>query len=228
MELPIVAPAPVVTEHAAVFRDLFENQCQFRHVQHYLTGLIVLPNKSMANIARCVLESADKTNLSRFLAEAPWREEEVNRRRVRFMLQQTKLHRRRRRESLVAIDDTLCEHVGSVFEYVDRHYDHCEGRYPLGHNLVTTHLVSGAVRFPLDARMYRRYEEQTRWAEFVGKHYPEQKIPTEKKQRTRLHKQVDERLRQDAEFAALHDQFRTKIALALEGIKQADKGEVPF
>ena len=55
MELPIIAPAPGVTEHAAVFRDVFENQCQFRHFQHYLTGLIVLPNKSMANLARCLL-----------------------------------------------------------------------------------------------------------------------------------------------------------------------------
>jgi SRSO17 transposase len=87
MELPILEPAPVITAHATVFRDLFENQCQFRHFQHYLTGLIVLPNKSMANIARCTLESADKTNLSRFFSEAAWREDEVNRRRLRFMLQ---------------------------------------------------------------------------------------------------------------------------------------------
>jgi hypothetical protein len=48
MELPIVAPAPVVSDHAAVFRDLFENQCQFRHFQHSLTGLIVLLNPSEA------------------------------------------------------------------------------------------------------------------------------------------------------------------------------------
>jgi hypothetical protein len=52
MELPIFAPAPVVTAHATVFRDLFDNPCQFRHVQHYLPGLILLPNKRMANIAR--------------------------------------------------------------------------------------------------------------------------------------------------------------------------------
>ena len=71
MELPIVVPAPVVTEHAGVFRNLFENQCQFRHFQRYLTGLMVLPNKSMANIARCILDSADKTNLSRFLFGGP-------------------------------------------------------------------------------------------------------------------------------------------------------------
>jgi hypothetical protein len=48
MELPIIEPAPVVAKHAVVFRDLFENQCQFRHFQHYLTGLIVLPTKEVS------------------------------------------------------------------------------------------------------------------------------------------------------------------------------------
>jgi hypothetical protein len=73
MELPSIEPAPVVTAHAAVFRDVLENQGQFRHVQHDLTGLIVLPNKSLAKITRCIRESPDKTNLSRLFAAAPWR-----------------------------------------------------------------------------------------------------------------------------------------------------------
>jgi SRSO17 transposase len=106
MELPIIEPAPVVTKHAEVFRDVFDNQCQFRHFQHYLTGLIVLPNKSLANMARCILDSPDKTNLSRFLSEAPWREDAVNRRRIRFMLQEPTSHRQRRRTSIVAIDES--------------------------------------------------------------------------------------------------------------------------
>jgi SRSO17 transposase len=127
MELPIVVPAPVVTEHAAVFRDLFDNQCQFRHFQHYLTGLTVLPNKILANMACGILDRADKTNLSCFFSEAPWREDKINRRRIRYLLQQTKSHRQRRRESLVVLDDTLCEHVGSLFDYVDRHYNHGDG-----------------------------------------------------------------------------------------------------
>jgi ABC-type phosphate transport system ATPase subunit len=121
MAWPIVAPTPIVAEHAVVFRDLFKNQCQFRHFQHDLTGLIVLPNKSLAHIARCILESADNTNLSRFLSEAPWREDVVNRRRICFMLQDTTPPRRRRRDSLVVLDATLCEHVGSLFDDVDRH-----------------------------------------------------------------------------------------------------------
>jgi hypothetical protein len=228
MELPIIAPAPVVTEHAAVFRDVFENQCQFRHFQHYLTGLIVLPNKSLANLARCILESADKTNLSRFLSAAPWREDEVNRRRIRLMLQQTTPHRRRRRESLLAIDDTLCEHAGSLFDYVDRHYNHSDGTYPLAHNPVTSFYVSGPVRFPLGLRLYRRYEELTQWEAYVAKHFPDLTIPTEKKARNRLHKQVDPVLLQDLEFRARHEQFRTKIALAIELVEEAIRHKVPF
>jgi hypothetical protein len=228
MELPIVAPAPVVSDHAAVFRDLFENQCQFRHFQHYLTGLIVLPNKSLANIARCILDSPDKTNLSRFLAEAPWREDAVNGRRIRFMLQQTTPHRQRRRESIVVIDDTLCEHVGSLFDYVDRHYNHSDGTYPLAHNPVTSLYVSGPVRFPLGLRLYRRYEELTQWTVAVAKHFPTLQIPTDTKARNRLHKQVDPVLLEDPEFRARHEQFRTKIALAAELLEEAIRCKVPF
>jgi hypothetical protein len=228
MELPIVAPAPVVSDHAAVFRDLFENRCQFRHFQHYLTGLIVLPNKSMANIARCILDSADKTNLSRFLSEAPWWEEQVNHRRLRFMLQQTTPHRRRRRESLLAIDDTLCEHVGSLFDYVDRHYNHGDRTYPLAHNPVTSLYVSGPVRFPVGLRLYRRYEELTQWDAAVAKHFPTLQIPTNTKARNRLHTQVDPVLLEDPEFRARHEQFRTKIALAMELVEEAIRCKVPF
>jgi DDE superfamily endonuclease len=228
MELPIVGPAPVVADHAAVFRDLFDNQCQLRHFQHYLTGLIVLPNKSLANMARCILDSADNTNLSRFLSEAPWREDAINRRRIRFMLQETKAHRPRRRESLVVIDDTLCEHVGSLFDHVDRHDNHSDGTYPLAHNPVTSLYVSGPVRFPLGLRLYRRYEELTQWEAAVAKHVPDLKLPTDKKARNRLHKQVDPLLLQDPEFRARHEQFRTKIALATELLEEAIGRKVPF
>ena len=57
MQLPIVSVAPIVKAHGEIFRDVFENQKQFRHFQNYLTGLIVLDNKSMANIARCMVDS---------------------------------------------------------------------------------------------------------------------------------------------------------------------------
>jgi DDE superfamily endonuclease len=179
-------------------------------------------------MARCILDSADTTTLSRCLTEAPWREQEVNRRRIRFMLQQSKPHRRRQRDSLVVIDDTLCEHVGSLFEHVDRHYNHGDGTYPLAHNPVTSFYVSGPVHFPLDLRLYRRYEALTQWEAAVAKHVPDLKIPTEKKARNRLHKQVAPVLLQDPEFRARHEQFRTKIALAIDLVEAAIRHKVPF
>ena len=130
MQLPIVSPAPIVSAHAQEFRHFFNDIQQFEHFQNYLTGLIVLENKSLANISRCILESADKTNLSRFLSVSPWQPREINQFRIKYMLAQTVSMRVAASESYLIFDDTLCEHVGSLFEYVDRHYDHCDGTYP--------------------------------------------------------------------------------------------------
>ena len=228
MQLPIVAPVPVVQKHSEAFHNLFENQRQFRNFQNYLTALITLENKSLANISRCTLESADKTNLSRFLSQSPWQEEAVNERRIGYMLEQTVGHRDKPKRSCLIVDDTLCEHVGSLFEYVDRHYDHCESRFPLAHNLVTSYFLSGPVRFPLDVRLYRRFEEVTQWERFVGKHFPERAIPKKAKERTRFHEKVDPLLLQDPEFAALAAQFQTKITLAMVLMEKAIARGVPF
>lgn len=228
MQLPITTPAPIVRAHAEAFRDLFENRRQFQHFQNYLTGLMVLENKSLANIARCTLESADKTNLSRFFSSAPWFEAQVNERRLQYLRQQTREQRRGKPESLLVLDDTLCEHVGSLFEYVDRHYDHTDQSYPLAHNPVTSYYISGAVRFPVDLRWYRRYEELTHWEAFVRQHFPERQIPSSRKERTRLHKEVDPLLLQDPEFQALHQQFRTKIDLGIDLLHAAIRHKLPF
>jgi len=45
----------------------------------------------------------------------------------------------------------------------------------------------------------------------VQQHFPERKIPKEKKARKRLHKDVDETLLADPAFELLHEQFKTKI-----------------
>ena len=228
MQLPLVQAAPLVKSHAEAFCDLFENRCQFEHFQNYVTGLMVLDNKTLTNMARCLVDSADKTNWSRFMAEAPWEAGAVNARRISYMLAQTRTMRRSGAESIVIIDDTLCEHVGSLFEYIDRHYDHGEDSYPLAHNPVTSYYVSGVVRFPVDVRLYRRYEEVTHWEAYVKQHFPERTIPVKKKERAAFHKEVDPTLLEDPAFHALHEQFQTKIALAIALIQQAEQQPVPF
>ena len=130
--------------------------------------------------------------------------------------------------SALILDDTLCEHVGSLFEYIDHHYNHGDNTYPLAHNPITSHYVSGPVRFPVDLRLYRRYEEVTRWEEFVHKHFPKREIPVKKKERAQFHKVVDPVLLADPEFQVLHQQFQTKIELAEELVEAAIRHKLPF
>ena len=228
MQLPIVAPAPVVSEHAQAFRHLFNDERAYQHFQHYLTGLIVLENKSLSNISRCTLASADKSNLSRFLSSAPWHPPEMNDARIEYVLKQTILHRLTAAGSSFILDDTMCEHVGSLFEYIDRHYNHSNSTYPLAHNLVTSHYLSGAVRFPIDFEVYRRYEEVTEWESFVKKHFPGEEIPKKGKALSAFHKRVDPVLLTDADFAARHKLFCTKIEIAQLLIEQAIARGLPF
>jgi hypothetical protein len=178
-------------------------------------------------MARCILDSADNTNLSRFFSEAPWRADEINRRRIRSMLQQTQPHRARRRESLVVIDDPLCEHVGSLFDDADRHDNHSNGPDPLAYHPETSFSVSGPVRFPLGRRLYRRDEELTPWEAAVAKPVPALKIPTDNKAQNRLHQQVDPVLLQDPEFRARHEPLRTTMAPAIDLVEDALGRNVP-
>jgi DDE superfamily endonuclease len=127
MQLPLVAPAPLVTTHVAAFRDLFEHRRQFAHFEHYLTGLLVLEHKSRANIARGVLDRADTTNVSRFFSAADWDPAAVNDRRSGYLLGQTRGQRQRKALSALVLDDPLCAQVGSLFAQVDRHYHHGDG-----------------------------------------------------------------------------------------------------
>jgi hypothetical protein len=62
----------------------------------------------------------------------------------------------------------------------------------------------------------------------VAKHVPGVQIPTEKKARKRLHKQIDPVVLQDPDFRARHEQFRTKIVLAIELVEEAIRCQVPF
>jgi SRSO17 transposase len=228
MQLPIVSPAPIVATHAQAFRDLFSDHRQYENFEHYLTGLMVLENKTLANISRCILESADKSNLSRFMSESPWRPEAVNQRRLEYLMSQTEAIRVCAEDSDLIFDDTLCEHVGSLFDYVDRHYDHCDGRYPLAHNLVTSHYLSGAVRIPLHYEVYRRYETVTDWESTLLEYFPDETIPKTAKAKANLHRKYDSILRSDPTFKALHEQFRSKITIAKTLLKQAIDSHIPF
>ena len=76
--------------------------------------------------------------------------------------------------------------------------------------------------------LYRRCEEITRWEEFVNKHFLLHQIPTNAKQRAQFHKEVTPVLLTDPSFRTLHEQFHTKIDLAIDLIESAIHHGLPF
>ena len=65
-----------------------------RRFDIYSVITVNLENKSLANISHYTLSSADATNLSWFLSEAPWQPSLVNQTRIEYLLSQTVLLRR--------------------------------------------------------------------------------------------------------------------------------------
>ena len=63
---------------------------------------------------------------------------------------------------------------------------------------------------------------------FVGKYFPDRKIPTRSKERNKFHKEVDKKLFSDPEFARLHTEFETKIMLGVQLIQDAVGRKLPF
>jgi hypothetical protein len=49
--------------YSVVCRTLVDHHGQCRHVQGYLTGMIILPTNRKADIARCILEGANTRDL---------------------------------------------------------------------------------------------------------------------------------------------------------------------
>jgi hypothetical protein len=112
------------------------------------------PTSSLAS-----LNSVNKMNLSRFF-EAPWLAQEMADWCITYMLGQSVPHCRPTKMSSSIPDDTSCEYVGS---HLSLWIGTTLYRYPWAHKLVTSFYLGDAVRFPVDARLYRCYDESTQW-----------------------------------------------------------------
>jgi len=221
MVVPVLQQAPVVRRYARNFKDIFANQPEYEHCKNYLTGLFVAERKNYAQMAACLVKSADATNISRFMSSDLWSGTEFNNRRIKLIYDRTQQLDAQQRGALL-IDDTLDEHVGTLMEHIARHYDHCEGSYKLAQNPVTSHYLRGRVSFPVALRTYRNYDEVTDWETHFRRHFPEVEIPQTSKERNKLKQKYEKRLLQaDPEFASKHQAFETKIKLAGQLVEDA-------
>ena len=163
--MPAIVDFPtVVAEALGEFADLFANEPARRHLAEYLTGLIVADRKNVASINRQFAQTTDQSCLNRWLTEADWDAEALNRRRLDWL--QRDPSTRYSAQGVIAIDNVLVDHDGKLIEDVGWFWDHAEQRYKVAHDYLIANYVctpgSGGKHYPLE---FRRFVQRERCAE---------------------------------------------------------------
>jgi hypothetical protein len=116
MRLPIVQHPSIVVNNLPYFASIFQTEEQKKLFCEYVTGLITGDKKPVTTINGLFLNNNDQSALSKFLTQAEWDEQALNRRRVQFELE--RLHRRpiSSRAGRLLIDDTLAHHTKCSIE----------------------------------------------------------------------------------------------------------------
>ncbi len=128
MRIPMVQHPRIVTDNLSWFRSEFATQEQEKHFCEYVTGLIAGDKATVAAINGLFLNSNDQSALNRFLTQAKWDEEGVNRRRVTYEL--ARLGRRpvSAEAGRLILDDTLAHHTRCSMEWLAYLRDHSINR----------------------------------------------------------------------------------------------------
>jgi hypothetical protein len=143
----------VVAEALGEFRDLFDNEPARRHFAEYLTGLIVAERKNVASINRQFAKTTDQSCLNRWLTEADWDAEALNRRRLEWL--QRDPSTRYSAQGVIAIDNVLIDHDGKLIEEVGYFWDHAEQRHKIAHDyLIANYVCTSGKHYPLEFRRF--------------------------------------------------------------------------
>ena len=153
--LPVVGYPSVVSFGLSAFGKVFSRP-QLRHFANYLTGLMVCQNRTVKGINDSFPAHLDQSAMNHFLTDSSWGDDELDKTRYKFI--NARLKELNFEDGVLIVDDTIAHKTGKSMEGVGIHFDVTEGRYTLGHQLVTTHYARGWVSVPLDFEIYIKRE----------------------------------------------------------------------
>ena len=156
--MPGIIEFPQVVQDAlAQFGDLFENEPQRRHFAEYLTGLMIAERKTVLGIHDEFAQTTDQSCLNRFLTEAPWDVQDLNRRRLDLL--QKDPSTRYSDQGVIPIDNTLIDRDGLLIPDAGWYWDHAEDRYKVAQDyLFVNYVCTSGKHYPLEFRLFRKQE----------------------------------------------------------------------
>jgi DDE superfamily endonuclease len=147
----------VVQEALAQFGDLFANEPQRRHFAEYLTGLMIAERKTVLGIHDEFAQTTDQSCLNRFVTEAPWDVQDLNRRRLDLL--QKDPSTRYSDQGVIPLDNTLVDRDGLLIPDAGWYWDHAEERYKIAQDyLFVNYVCTSGKHYPLEFRLFRKEE----------------------------------------------------------------------
>jgi hypothetical protein len=123
----------------------------FRHVVHYINGLITLNKKTVKKISQASIEENHHSAISRILTEAKFEQELLEKRYLKKIAYFAK-----GQEISLIFDDTLAEHDGHCIEETQSHYDHSSNDFIRGHQFFTSMIHTAIFQLPLFPQLYSK------------------------------------------------------------------------
>jgi len=161
--MPIITPPKIVQDALDEFlAPLFDNTSQRKHLANYLTGLMIVENKTITGMTNEMPNASDQSCLNRFLTEVDWDHDAVNKARIAWLQQfdDTKFHER----GIIALDDVLLEKSGKLIPDSGTFWDHSEERYKHAQDYILINYVHpfSKKHYPLEFKRFKK-EDQCEW-----------------------------------------------------------------
>jgi len=151
MAIPKAGPTPLddLSGFLKPFAALVRRSESRHALERYTTGLLAdLPRKTASEMGRSVAGTSEQ-RLQEFLTNTAWKPEEMDRLRVKEMVERASLG-----EGIQLIDDTGLPKKGYSSVGVARQYSGTLGRVDNCQVVVTSHYVDKAFDWPITARLY--------------------------------------------------------------------------
>lgn len=221
MRLPIVSYPEIVVKNLEKFAEVFQTPEQQKHFCEYVTGLIAGDKATVAAINDLYLNKNDQSSLNKFLTQAKWDEDELNRRRIQYELERMRRRPVSAKAGRLILDDTMAHHTQCSIPGLAYLFDHTVGHCVWAHNLVTSYYVNRSDQFPVDFRLYLQFKKayETKRLAKIGEQWAQQP-ENEQLRQMYLSQLISYHYRQQA--------YHPKAELGADLVQQAVKLNLPF
>jgi hypothetical protein len=147
--MPAVVDVPtMVTQALDAFGDVCATEPARRHCAEYLTGLMVAERQTISGVNREFVVITDQSCLHRWLTETSWDVHALNERRLAWWQRDPKTSSSSR--GVLAMDNTLVNHTGTLIADVGWFWDHADQRYVMAHDdVISNDVCSSGAHYPI-------------------------------------------------------------------------------